>query len=73
MTHAPADRNVIPMQRHGNCLFCAASYSLYVLSKMRLSILNKIIKEWEYYKDFIMELSMVINFEDSNNLLSLIE
>ena len=37
---------------------------------MRLNTVNKIIIEWEYYKDLIMDLSMVISTEDYKKILS---
>ena len=38
-------------------------------SEIILNTLNKIVKKWEYYKDFIADLSIVKNAEDYKNLL----
>ena len=38
-------------------------------SGLGLSTVNKIIKEWECYKDFIVNLSMANKAEDYKNLL----
>ena len=54
--------------------FCAVSYGLHDSgerhSQIRLSIVNKIINEWEYYEDFIMELSKTNSSDDYKNVLS---
>ena len=39
-------------------------------SEIRLSTVDKIINEWEYYKDFIVDLSMISSADDFKNLLS---
>ena len=39
-------------------------------SESRVSAANKIINEWGYYKDFIVDLSMVNSAEDYKDLLS---
>ena len=52
----------------------AVSYCIYNTEdghfEMKLSTVNKIINEWEHYKDFIVYLSMVNSPEDYKNLLS---
>ena len=38
--------------------------------EIRLTTLNKMINEWEHYKDFIVHLSMINTAEDYKNVLS---
>ena len=63
-----ASCNVIPIQRDGNCLFRVISYCMYNTEdsyyEARKSTVNKIINEWKYYKDFIVDLSIVNSTED---------
>ena len=65
--------NVIPIQTNINCLFLAVSQHVYNAddgySEVRFSAVYKIINEWEYYKDFIVDLSTVNSAEDCKNLL----
>ena len=68
-----ASRNVISIERDGIFLFCAVSYCTYDTedknSEIRFNIVNIIINEWEWYKDFIVDLSMVKIADDRKNLL----
>lgn len=44
----------------GNCLFCTVSYCTYIENrqgKIRLDIVSKIVNEWVFYKDFVIDLS----------------
>ena len=66
----PLEPELIPYlyYKNGNCLFCAVSYCIYNTEDMHsetiLSTVNKIINVWEYFKDFIVDLSIVYNAED---------
>ena len=66
--------NVIPVQMHRNCLFRITSYCKYNIedrhSEKRWRTVNKITNEWEHYKNFIVNLSIVISSEDYKNSLS---
>ena len=66
--------HVIPIQKDGNCQFCAVSYCMYNIkdwrSEIKLNTANKIVNEWEYFKDFIKDLSVVNRAEEHKNLLS---
>ena len=68
MAHG-AKSYVIPTQRDGNCLFRVFSCCVYNTedrhSQIKLCTINKINNQWEYYKDFIVALSMVNNTEDN--------
>ena len=65
--------NAIPMQRFGTCLFRADSCCMYSTEdrhyEIRISTDNKIINEWEDYKEFIVDLLMVNSTKDNKNLL----
>ena len=39
-------------------------------SEIRISTVNKIVNEWKYYEDFIVDLSMTVSSEDYKNLPS---
>ena len=61
MAHAPLVMSY-HVQRDGNSLFYAVSNCIHTKnrhSEVRLCTVNKIIKEWEHYKDFIVDLSIV--------------
>ena len=66
--------SVILTPRNENYLFCAVSHYMYDAedkhSEIRWISVNKIINEWEYHKDFIMDLLKVNNVEDHNFLFS---
>ena len=68
-----AGSNVTPRQRDGKYLFRAVSYCMHNTkerhAKIRLNTINKIINEWEHYKDFIVDLSVVNSPKDYKNLL----
>ena len=70
MARAP----VMPIQKHTNCLVRAVSFYMYNTEdwfyEIRLSTMNKIINEWKYYKDIMVDLSMVNSAEDYKNFLS---
>ena len=65
--------NVTPIQRKGNCLFLVISCCKHTTknrhSEIRISTDNKIINEWEDYKEFIVDLLMVNSTKDNKNLL----
>lgn len=63
-------QNIIKIEQDGNCLFRAISYIIYKTQdrhrEIRLQAVSRIVNEWEFYKHFVIDLTL----EEYKNLLS---
>ena len=70
--HAPIIMSYL-YKKSGNCLFRAVSYCIFKTedrhSGIRSSNVDKIIIDWEYYKDFIVHLPMVNSANDLSSVV----